>query len=71
MIRHLNLDEIDWLGFKEGMPISSTEEDESKRTKLWPQFDPNGNGLVSLAEADLAFRRMAGPYLPLYYSKKV
>ena len=26
---------------------------------------------MSLAEADLAFRRLGGPYLPLYYSKKV
>lgn len=71
MIRHIRIEEVDWLGFKERMPITSSEEDENARSAMWPQFDPNGNGLVSLAEADLAFRRMGGPYLPLYYSKKV
>ena len=71
MIRHLQLSEIDWPGIKEKLPIGESEEDENGRSAIWPQFDPNGNGLVSLAEADLAFRRMAGPLLPIYYSKKV
>lgn len=71
MIRNIELSEIDWLGIKEKLPIGESAEDEENRSKIWKQFDPNGNGLVSVAEADLAFRRMAGPLLPIYYSKKV
>jgi hypothetical protein len=31
MIRDIELKEIDWLGIKDGLPISDSEEDEKKR----------------------------------------
>lgn len=37
---------------------------------MWKQFDPSMNGLASLAECDLAIRRLGGALLPVYYAKK-
>jgi hypothetical protein len=56
MIRHIDLKDVDWLGIKDRLPIESGLEEDDKRKELWLYFDPNENGLVSLAEADLGFR---------------
>jgi hypothetical protein len=32
--------------------VGKTEEDKKKRKEIFTQFDPNGNGLLSLAECD-------------------
>jgi hypothetical protein len=37
---------------------------------MWKQFDPSENGLASLAECELAIRRLGGPLMPVYYAKK-
>ena len=50
---------------------SNDEENKTLVDKLWSNFDANGNGSVSLAEADLAFRRIGGPLMAVYYTKKV
>ena len=70
MIRDQELKDVDWLGIKERLGTGETEEDENLRKKLWYDFDPNGNGFVSLAEADLAVLRMGGPMKIVYHSKK-
>jgi hypothetical protein len=71
MIRHIDLRDVDWLGIKDNLPTGDSQEDEEKRKKIWAYFDPNGNGLVSLAEADLAIRTISPAMLPVFYSKKV
>ncbi|MHA7927728.1 MAG: EF-hand domain-containing protein, partial [Marinobacter sp.] len=52
------------------LPIERTEEDKEKRKKLFVQFDPNGNGYLSLAEVDRGCRDVLGLY-ELYDCKKV
>lgn len=71
MIRHIHLSEVDWIGIKEQLPTGDSEYDENMRAKIWQNFDANDNGLVSLAEVDLALRRMGGPLLIVYYAKSV
>ncbi len=52
--------------------ISPNEKEQKLLLEsLWPGFDCSGNGLLSIAEADLAFRRMGGPMIVIYYAKKV
>ena len=70
MIRDFALVNVDWLGIKDRLPIGDSEDDNNLRKKLWLEFDPNQNGYVSLAEADLALLRMGGPMRVVYLSKK-
>ncbi len=42
--------EIDWESINTKLPIEKNEEDKGKRKELFKQFDPNGNGYLSLAE---------------------
>lgn len=70
MIRHIQLTEVDWHGIKEALPTDDTQYQEQIRNELWKQFDPSENGLASLAECELAIRRIGGPLIPVYYAKK-
>ena len=70
MIRHIQLSEVDWHGIKESLPTDDSQYSEQIRNELWKQFDPSFNGLASLAECELAIRRVGGPLIPVYYSKK-
>lgn len=48
--------EIDWESINTKLPIEKNEEDKGKRKELFKQFDPNGNGYLSLAEVDKGMR---------------
>ena len=41
---------IDWAAVRKKLPYERTEEQEKKRMDMFNQFDPNANGIVSLAE---------------------
>ena len=60
--------DIDWTSINEKLPYQRTEEQKAKRRELFNQFDPNGNGYLSLAEV---FHRLTcfchfTKYFPLY-----
>ena len=42
--------DIDWTELRTKLPFERTEEQKTKRKDLFTQFDPNGNGFLSLAE---------------------
>ncbi|KAL3682566.1 hypothetical protein R1sor_000588 [Riccia sorocarpa] len=44
--------EIDWKAIAAKLPSEKTAQDKAKRSKLFNEFDPNGNGFLSLAEVD-------------------
>lgn len=43
---------IDWADVAKKLPWGTDEESAKRRKKLFKVFDPNGNGLLSLAEVD-------------------
>jgi len=54
--------DIDWAAISEKLPTERTEEQKAKRAELFDQFDPNGNGYLSLAEIDKGCRDVLGLY---------
>ena len=44
--------DIDWESINEKLPYQRTPEEKAKRRELFDQFDPNGNGYLSLAEVN-------------------
>jgi Ca2+-binding EF-hand superfamily protein len=61
---------IDWDGIREKLPMEKTPEQKSKREELFTLFDPNGNGILSLAEVDRGCRDVLGLY-EMFDCKKV
>ena len=53
---------IDWAMIAQKMPMKKTPEEKKKRMELYKQFDPNGNGYLSLAEVDKGCRDVLGLY---------
>jgi len=49
-----------WAEIDGKLPCAQTPEDQGKRMELFKQFDPNGNGLLSLAEVDKGCRDVIG-----------
>ena len=47
----------EWAG---KLPIGKSESDQTRRAELFQQFDPNGNGYLSLAEVDKGVREILG-----------
>lgn len=47
---------IDWTAINAKLPTEKTAEKKKERKDLFNQFDPNGNGILSLAEVDKAIR---------------
>ena len=47
--------DIDWVEIRTKLPFERTEEQKAKRKVLFTQFDPNGNGFLSLAEVSKMF----------------
>ena len=43
---------IDWAEINAKLPYHRTEEEKKMRRDMFKQFDPNGNGYLSLAEVD-------------------
>jgi Ca2+-binding EF-hand superfamily protein len=62
------MEAIDWKTFAKKIPIGKTPEDSDKRRKLFREFDPNGNGYLSLAEVDRGFLDVIN--LPFIYKRK-
>ena len=44
---------VDWAAINRKLPCEDTDEAKKRRRKLFAQFDPNGNGYLSLAEVRL------------------
>ena len=47
----------EWAG---KLPIGKSESDQARRNELFHQFDPNGNGYLSLAEVDKGVHDILG-----------
>jgi len=47
---------IDWTAVNAKLPTGKSKEDRERRKKMFSDFDPNGNGVLSLAEVDKAVR---------------
>src|SRR5690242_3641046 len=47
---------IDWEKVGEHLPVDKSKESVAKRNKMFRDFDPNGNGYLSLAELDKGVR---------------
>ena len=45
-----------WTTLSAKLPYKKTEEDKKRRKTMFRSFDPNGNGLLSLAEVDLGIK---------------
>lgn len=61
---------IDWEAIRAKLPTEKTDEQRAKRLELFKQFDPNGNGYLSLAEVDKGCRDVLGLY-EIFSAKKV
>jgi len=48
--------EVDWAAVNAKLPTATNEDDKAKRKQMFKEFDPNGNGILSLAETDKAIR---------------
>jgi len=48
----------EWERVRELLPVKKDDENKEKRKKLFDQFDPNGNGKLSLAEIDSACQKI-------------
>eukprot|EP00759_Apiculatamorpha_spiralis_P004021 PhF_6_TR12276/c0_g1_i3/m.19470 len=51
---------INWAEIDAKMPTALTPEQKHTRMQLYNQFDPNGNGYLSLAECDKGVRDVLG-----------
>ena len=50
---------IDWAVISKKSPSSKTDKDEIElRAKYWRSFDNNGNGYISLSEAELGVKNV-------------
>ena len=47
---------INWAHIREVLPFERTDEAKARRQKMFKDFDPNGNGYLSLAEVDKSIR---------------
>merc|ERR1711863_167463 len=56
ILRSSKMAEINWEEINSKLPYQRTPEEKAKRRELFNQFDPNGNGYLSLAETDKAMR---------------
>jgi len=50
--------EIDWAALNAKMPIGRDPASKAARRQLFSKFDPNGNGMLSLAEVDLGLAKV-------------
>jgi Ca2+-binding EF-hand superfamily protein len=66
----MSADQIDWDSIREKLPTEKTPEQKAKRSELFDQFDPNGNGFLSLAEVHKGCRDVLGLY-EIFECKKV
>merc|ERR1719199_1239563 len=50
--------DIDWQAFDARLPTKTDELSRAARRKLFARFDPNGNGILSLAEVDCGLTKV-------------
>jgi len=50
--------DIDWTALNAKLPTAKDAESKAKRKAMFRQFDPNGNGILSLAEVDKSIREV-------------
>lgn len=50
------MSEINWTEINNKLPTGKSVEAKAARKKMFREFDPNGNGVLSLAEVDRAVR---------------
>lgn len=62
---------VDWDKINNNLPYTKSKADKQKRDKMFKDMDPNGNGYVSLAEADKALLDMGDALKPLFEEKGV
>ena len=53
---------VDWKAIDARLPTKKDKESRRRRKKMFKEFDPNGNGYLSLAELDKGVRDVL--YLP-------
>jgi len=46
------MENFDWTTFNAKLPVGRSDEEKTQRKAMFRQFDPNGNGILSLAEVD-------------------
>mmetsp|Transcript_81121 Transcript_81121/g.251758 ORF Transcript_81121/g.251758 Transcript_81121/m.251758 type:complete len:463 (+) Transcript_81121:48-1436(+) len=56
MRKMIAAEDVDWEAISAKLPFERTKEAFQKRSELFNQFDPNGNGYLSLAEVDKGIR---------------
>jgi Ca2+-binding EF-hand superfamily protein len=47
---------VNWKEIHDKLPMTKSTADTKKRAAMFKQFDPNGNGYLSLAEIDKGIR---------------
>lgn len=47
-----------WEELRDKLPVDLDPDSKEKRARLFRQFDPNGNGLLSLAEVDAGLEKV-------------
>ncbi len=50
------MEDFDWGLMSAKLPTKNDKESKKQRQKLFKNFDPNGNGVLSLAECDKGIR---------------
>ena len=53
-------EDIDWQEITAKLPSGRSDEEKEIRKELFDNFDPNGNGIISLAEVDRGIRDVLG-----------
>jgi len=51
---------VDWTAINAKLPTGKSKEEKARRKQMFRDFDPNGNGVLSLAEVDKAVRDVLG-----------
>ena len=51
---------MNWSSIHSKLPLDDSAKDKERRKTMFRQFDPNGNGYLSLAEIDKGIRDVLG-----------
>lgn len=51
---------VNWTELNAKLPTGKSNEEKARRKQMFRDFDPNGNGVLSLAEVDKAVRDVLG-----------
>jgi len=55
---------MDWGRLAEMLPTGTSKNSKQRRHALFSHWDPNGNGVLSLAEVDAGLAQVLGPWIP-------